>query len=181
MKAIFAREVGKVALSEYDDKCDKAPVDATNTKSQGRHERRMIGVNNWDEVNDGPWPCDHCGKVFEVGTGRTLYDTESGHLEPGCLYWDDNLPENYYWDNHHGPMLHVVLPNGKSWNIDSRASNCTRKDDRTHRCWVRTGVVPNIHVHKDGDTCHAGAGSIFMNQGQPDEWHGFLHHGELHT
>jgi lambda family phage portal protein len=51
---------------------------------------------------------------------------------------------------------------GGTWDIDGRASNCTRPDDDTHRCWVRhgdprTGVV---HVDKDGDTCGAGSGSI---------------------
>lgn len=61
------------------------------------------------------------------------------------------------------------------WYIDSRASNCTMKDDKEHRCWVRHGTVGEaLHVDKNGKTCAAGAGSI-----QNANWHGFLHNGVL--
>ena len=66
------------------------------------------------------------------------------------------------------------LPNGREWDIDSRCSNCTLPDDRIHRCWVRHGEPPNIHVDKNGHTCSAGAGSILAG-----DYHGFLHNGEL--
>jgi len=64
------------------------------------------------------------------------------------------------------------------WPLDHRASNCTRPDDKVHRCWVRHGRPEDgtLHVDKNGDTCAAGAGSIIMHGG----WHGFLHHGELY-
>jgi hypothetical protein len=68
----------------------------------------------------------------------------------------------------------VVLPNGHIWDVDGRASNCDMKEDRTHRCWVRHGDPPNVHVDKNGHTCHAGAGSILSGN-----YHGFLHNGEL--
>ena len=103
-----------------------------------------------------------------------LYDTPSGKLEPGCLYWNTDYPENYYWDNHKGPHLMAVLPNGHHWCIDSRANNCTLPDDRLHRCWVRTGEIPNITVGKGGNTCSAGAGSILSG-----DYHGFLTKGEF--
>lgn len=77
------------------------------------------------------------------------------------------------WDNQTEPPLIVATPGG-SWNIDSRASNCARADDRTHRCWCRHGETPNIHVDKCGDTCAAGAGSIMCGN-----YHGFLHNGML--
>ena len=77
------------------------------------------------------------------------------------------------WDNLFEGPLHVKTPGG-DWNIDSRASNCTRPDDRTHRCWCRHGEPPNLHVDKAGDTCSAGAGSIICGN-----YHGFLHHGYL--
>ena len=103
-----------------------------------------------------------------------VYDTPSGELEAGCMYWADWYPENMNWDNHKGAHLIVVLPNGDHWNIDSRASNCTMKEDRTHRCWCRHGEPPSITVDKKGHTCRAGAGSIMSGN-----YHGFLRNGIL--
>ena len=77
------------------------------------------------------------------------------------------------WDNQFEPPLYVITPGGP-WCIDSRASNCTLKEDRMHRCWVRHGTPPNIHVDKAGVTCRAGAGSIICGK-----YHGFLHGGSL--
>jgi hypothetical protein len=70
--------------------------------------------------------------------------------------------------------LTVKLPNGRSWNIDSEATNCTRKGVKSHRCWIRHGTPPDITVDKNGDTCAAGAGSI-----QAGDYHGFLRNGHL--
>lgn len=105
---------------------------------------------------------------------KTLWDSPSGNLEPGDLFWADYLPDDYYWDNHKGPMLFAVLPSGVQWSIDSRAVNCTEPNERTHRCWVRHGEPPNVHVDKNGRSCSAGAGSIGV-----DGYHGFLHHGKF--
>ena len=77
------------------------------------------------------------------------------------------------WDNQFESPLIVKTPGG-DWDIDSRASNCTLPNDRTHRCWVRHGQPPNIHVDKSGLTCAAGAGSIMCGN-----YHGFLHNGQL--
>lgn len=127
--------------------------------------------------------CHRCGckpnSDDEIKTRSCIepvYDTESGKLEPGCLFWNDWLPENTYWDNHKGAHLSVVLPNGRDWNIDSRASNCGLPNDRTHRCWCRHGEPEKgvIHVDKNGLTCNAGAGSI-----QIDNYHGFLHNNKF--
>ncbi|UWZ84662.1 hypothetical protein [Occallatibacter riparius] len=85
--------------------------------------------------------------------GRHLYD------------WD--------WDNQFEPPLIVKTPGG-DWNIDSRCSNCTMPADKTHRCWVRHGNVPEITVDKNGHTCAAGAGSILCGN-----YHGFLRNGYL--
>jgi hypothetical protein len=92
----------------------------------------------------------------------------------GCAERDSHCIHG--WTNCDGRHLMAVLPTGREWDIDSRASNCTLKDENTHRCWVRhgdpeTGVV---HVDKQGHTCAAGAGSIAV----PD-WHGFLHNGQF--
>lgn len=55
-----------------------------------------------------------------------------------------------------------ACPDGHHWYIDNRASNCTKKDDDVHRCWVRHGRPEDgtLHVDKSGNTCAAGAGSI---------------------
>lgn len=139
-----------------------------------------------DEIPDSAWlniKCSTCGlaspKDGRKGLGNIKrYNTDSGKAEPGDLYWStsyhDSIDKCYIWDNCTGPHLTGVLPNGHHWDIDSRCSNCTRPDDKTHRCWVRHGEVPNIHVDKNGDTCSAGAGSIFSGN-----WHGFLHNGEF--
>lgn len=80
-----------------------------------------------------------------------------------------------YWVGEDGRILCVKTPGG-DWIIDSRASNCTMKDDMAHRCWVRHGKPEDgtLHVDKNGKTCSAGAGSIVCGS-----YHGFLHNGHL--
>lgn len=93
---------------------------------------------------------------------------------PGAMWHIVWYPRNAFWDNEAEAPLTVICPNGHEWIIDSRASNCTMKEDRQHRCWVRHGIPPMITVDKNGFTCSAGAGSI-----QAGDWHGFLRNGEL--
>lgn len=127
--------------------------------------------------------CSRCAEPIPWETGEVLgssgndrmYDTPSGRLEPGCLFWSDHSGVHACfarWTNCDGRHLHAVLPNGRHWDIDSRARNCGSPDDGEHRCWVRHGEPPNVHVDKAGLTCSAGAGSIAV-----DGYHGFLHHG----
>jgi hypothetical protein len=103
-----------------------------------------------------------------------LWGTDSGQLEPGCMYWSDDYQggDCFQWDNCEGQHLHAVLPNGVPWDIDGRAANCNRRDDRSHRCWVREGEPPNVTAGKAGNTCSAGAGSIAAG-----DYHGFLQDG----
>jgi hypothetical protein len=130
--------------------------------------------SEWNRV------CESCGAVApETGINKQvfhqrLYNTTSGSPEPGDMYYNDWLPKDYYWDNHSGLYLTVILPNGREWNIDSRASNCGLPEERTHRCWVRHGEPPNITVDKNGHTCNAGAGSIWV-----DDYHGMLQNGQF--
>src|ERR1700678_664258 len=42
---------------------------------------------------------------------------------------------------HDGLAIACVCLNGHHWYIDGRASNCTMKDDKAHRCWVRHGTI----------------------------------------
>lgn len=184
MKARLATEIGtRVYLRRYWGEGCPGKYGYHNAKVfvkdilHGEPEPSLDIRNYPDEM----WPkkCDHCDcEIPEHATKQVftkrLYDTPSGDLEPGCIFWADWYPENFYWDNHKGPCLIAVLPNGDHWNIDSRASNCDMPNDRLHRCWCRHGEVPNIHVDKNGHTCNAGAGSIMSGN-----YHGFLHNGEF--
>jgi hypothetical protein len=130
---------------------------------------------------DASGACGGEGVNYQVHHAR-LYDSPSGKPEPGDVFfrecgWMKNRGACANWDNCDGRHLIVILPNGWEWDADSRASNCTMKDDRTHRCWVRTGEPPNVTVGKTGNTCAAGAGSILT----PDGWHGFLESGFLRS
>src|ERR1700733_10094644 len=73
-----------------------------------------------------------------------------------------------------GKSYMCKLPNGTHWAIDGQASNCTKKDDRVHKCCCRHGEAPQFTVDKNGHTCEAGAGSI-----QSEGYHGFLRNGWL--
>lgn len=99
------------------------------------------------------------------------------------MYWGtyDEVKDGYCifgWTNCNGRHLHVILPNGGYWAIDSRAGNCTMRQDTVHRCWIRHGEAPLITVDKNGLTCQAGAGSIMSSSGEPP-YHGFLRNGVL--
>ena len=131
--------------------------------------------------------CDKCGEksphAEPSGYGRRpLYDTPSGDSGPGALFYVNHDPDDgcfFGWENCDGSHLTCVLPNGHQWSIDQRASNCGRREDKTHRCWVRHGDPEKgepVHVDKNGDTCTAGAGSILAG-----DYHGFLHNGRLTT
>ncbi len=110
---------------------------------------------------------------------RVTWSTPSGKPEPGSMFWQYwNVGENHHcsgnWDGCQGPHLIAVCPNGSEWDIDSRAANCTMKDERTHRCWIRSGEPPMVTAGKAGHTCTAGAGSI-----QAGDYHGFLQNGSF--
>lgn len=96
-------------------------------------------------------------------------------VQPGDMFWVTFSTGHCY--THDPPCerhLNVVCPDGHWWDIDGRASNCTMKDDKAHRCWVRHGEPPDITVDKNGPTCAAGAGSI-----KTPGYHGFLRDGKF--
>lgn len=148
-------------------------------------------------ASDPLWPTTcTCGAVFEdsriqrggqMFANRLFKRSDTGELTTlqeapaGALWyawWYNHEPADglygWDWDNMTGPPLICRCPGGHDWNIDGRASNCDKKEDRLHRCWVRHGAPPNLHVDKNGLTCGAGAGSILAGK-----YHGFLHNGEL--
>ena len=153
-------------------------------------EDRTYLAHNFEEIGheDPRWPrkCEKCdyeftendlnwqnftSRMYVAGDGRSWPQRE---LPAGAMYFEDWLPRNFYWDNKRDPHLIVILPNGIEWNVDSRANNCTMPNDRTHRCWSRTGEAPKVTAGKQQPTCAAGAGSILAGS-----YHGFLQNGEL--
>jgi hypothetical protein len=142
----------------------------------------------------------HSARRFEDPTD-VVRPSPSGQLEPGNMFWADWLPHEPCddpgpfrcadWKNSDGSYakrgwhncvdgrhLNVMLPNGITWDVDSRASNCDMPNDVLHRCWQRRfnpeTETPKFTVGKDQPTCGAGAGSI-----QSGDYHGFLHDGAL--
>lgn len=130
------------------------------------------------------WPkgCS-CGYEFtaadplQVYTERFYRRADTGQeitlrdAPPGAMWWADWNT----WDvGPDGRCLMVRCPDGHDWTVDAEASNCTRKGDRSHKCWCRHGEPPLVTVDKNGDTCGAGAGSILT-----PKWHGFLRGGVL--
>lgn len=107
------------------------------------------------------------GAALDVGAETTLRDAPDG-----AMWWADWL--GAAWAGFDGRALCVRLPGKHDWLVDSEASNCTRKGDRTHRCWIRHGEPPYVTVDKAGETCRAGAGSIMAGR-----YHGFLRNGVL--
>lgn len=133
---------------------------------------------------DPHWPTHcKCGYAFtaedvwQVFTDRIYVGPDGAEHSlrnppPGALWWAEWLEDlEGWWKGPDGRVLMAQTPGGQ-WCIDSRASNCTMPDDNEHRCWVRHGTPPDIHVDKNGKTCAAGAGSIISGN-----YHGFLHNG----
>lgn len=136
--------------------------------------------------DDGRWPTQcACGYHFHEhdewqANYRDIYRNQEGtwegtlrNLPPGAVYDAHWYPESYKVN---GQYLVVVCPDGWKWEVDSMASNCDKRDDKIHKCWVRHGRAEDgtLHVDKNGITCNAGAGSILT-----PNYHGFLRHGIL--
>lgn len=113
----------------------------------------------------------HIYRRVDTGEEMTLRDAPDGAM------WDATWFHSVLdWCGPDGRSIICRVPTNHDWNIDGRASNCTRPNE-PHKCWVRHGEVPNLTVDKSGgETCAAGAGSILTST-----WHGFLRGGELVT
>lgn len=147
--------------------------------------------------DDPNWParCRYCGRPFEhdemwqtngdpimrvvaVVPGAALAVGEvaaMGDLPPGAM-WFDPYPYEFWGIGFDGRSLSVKLPDGHIWRVDGEATNCTRKGDKAHRCWLREGEPPYVTAgkHPHEFTCSAGAGSIAT-----PGYHGFLQNGVL--
>ncbi len=100
------------------------------------------------------WPAQCiCGYRFvdsdswQVRDERLYRRADNGELVtrddkiPGMMYdatWHHGIEG---WCGPDGKALHVVLPNGQTWAIDSRCSNCTMPDDNVHKCWCAPGFL----------------------------------------
>jgi hypothetical protein len=107
--------------------------------------------------------------------GRLLGAVAPPPTAPPGASWDAWwMPAS--WRGPDGIALMVRCPNGHDWHVDGEASNCTRKGDRAHKCWVRHGDARQcaVTVDKNGETCAAGGGSI-----QAGDYHGFMVAGVL--
>ena len=149
--------------------------------------------------DDPRWPATcGCGSVFtgddswqdwqellyrRTDTGEIVTTRRSDNVPggptpapPGAMWNASWLPDTPAWRGPDGLALYVRLPDGHDWHVDGEATNCTRKGDRTHKCWVRHGDPrqANVTADKNGETCAAGAGSI-----QSGGYHGFLVNGVL--
>lgn len=135
-------------------------------------------------VTDSAWKTmnlfsSSVSKAFRLPDGS---EVTSGELPPGAMF-------DAWWLHDHMPMsdgitLMVVLPNGVHWSPDSRASNCTRPDDKEHCCWIRRGDPRTgmVHVERQpgDDTCSAGHNSIAsLAADSPHHYHGHLQMGWL--
>lgn len=187
IKARLAKEVGiRNSLRVYWDGPCNGPYRSyhnamahINDELQARVEEVICVSGDVAKFDgDSRWPirCDHCGLAVPANATRQLfverlYDTPSGKLEPGCLYWAKWYPDDWPFIGNRVHLM-AVCPNGEHWDIDGRASNCTLPEDRNHHCWVRHGEPPEVTVDKNGKTCSAGAGSIIAG-----DYHGFLQNG----
>lgn len=144
--------------------------------------------------DDPQWPlkCDRCGSPFMAEEPRqvfTLHLYRVVAVMPGALaavgdvFTLRDVPAGAMWNadwfgswaqGPDGRSLVVKLPNQGEWLVDGPASNCTKPDEKTHRCWIRHGEWPAVTVDKSGNTCEAGAGSIASG-----DYHGFLRGGYL--
>jgi len=111
-------------------------------------------------------------------TGELMTTREAGH---GAMWFSSHYAKYPNWCGPDGRALMVKILDHE-WHVDGGASNCTKPNDREHRCWIRHGTPPNITVDKNGNTCNAGGGSIWVGMNKPNDpgsWHGFLRNGRL--
>lgn len=156
------------------DRCSTPPPDDAETGMHAYTRTRWSTPSGWPEIGSLYFEPDQLGLAH--------FPEHEPFDDPGpmrCLdvMNSDGTIARRGWHNCDSRHLICVLPDGVHWDIDSRANNCTKPEDVTHRCWVRIGrpeLGETVHISKDGNTCSAGAGSIATGS-----YHGFLHHGFL--
>lgn len=185
MKTRFIKIIGKrkTIFKYWESKspCRHGNWHNTATSVIGTGDNVEFDETDENHLPNIPEVCVFCGKKpnpeDKVHHSRSLgpyFNTASGRPEPGDLWYSEYPPIDHFWDNKKDLNLYCCLPNGVHWNIDSRANNCPWKENRTHRCWKRSGNPEDGTIHVEHGDCPVGAGSI-----QAGDYHGFLHHGHL--
>ena len=151
--------------------------------SRHQHEKASGSSRGMSELCAAykPTKCDRCGcdykgeELSEHLGKEPIYDTTDGTSKrPGDMWYADSYMTYDGFQNPDLKHLMIRCPGGGVWDSDSRAANCTKPEDVTHRCWVKHAEngVENLTVDKNGETCNAGGGSILK-----DNWHGFIENG----
>jgi hypothetical protein len=155
----------------------------------------IASIDPAEYAGDERWPttCEKCGYVFPEEdpwqvNQDPIYRAEDGRemtlheAPPGAIWVATWMPENWRVNGGTGPAYIIKLPNGHDFIPGSQASNCDRAGE-DHDCWCVHGEAPTLTIDKNPEpgrsTCSAGGGSIWSNQGKPNEWHGFVTTGEL--
>jgi hypothetical protein len=182
IKVFYVEPTGKL---HYQQSFECKACDHITRVDKGEIDGPDMPAVNFDATRH---PCEKCGadcRLWATSGAPCFRRTDTGEqlggkskLPPGACYdatWHHDIPD---WCGPDGRSLYVVCPDGMHWGIDGQATNCTKPDDKAHRCWVRHGKPEDgtLHVDKNGNTCAAGAGSILT-----PKWHGFLHNGHLTT
>jgi hypothetical protein len=157
-------------ISDYPDerwptKCEHCPAIIVPVPD----ELCSCGCGEMRPPKNAPMRSIHHRIVYEAQDGTRAVRDE---LQPGDMYWADWYGCNgaciHGWTNCDGKHLILTIPYGQDkastfpWDINGRASNCTKPNDTTHRCWVKHGnhEANELTVNKAGATCDAGGGSI---------------------
>lgn len=151
-------------------------------------------VDPSEYVRDDRWPvkCERCDYIFPDDdpwqvNQHPIYVADDGRemtlpeAPPGAIWVAEWMPDAWRI-NGTGPAYVIRLPNGTDFMPGQEACNCDRKGE-DHDCWCVHGEPPLLTIDKNPEpgrsTCSAGGGSVWSNQGLPNEWHGFVTNGEL--
>lgn len=189
----MVRRSARCYIGSPEGKCEKSGLGYCNAEVYVDEIASPLTTEGYDRAeadfalpDSAPWPTHcACGREFSpenrsTFTNRIYKRADNGerfglneiNKAPGAIFRSTWMEP--YWVGADGHSYCCVLPNGRLWQIDGVASNCTMKNDTVHKCWIRHGVAPEFTVDKDGPTCAAGGGSILA-----DDYHGFLQNGWL--
>lgn len=152
----------------------------------------VIDPSEYERDERWPTQCDSCEYLFTDDdhwqvNQDLLYTAEDGRemtladAPPGAVWIAEWMPDNYRI-NGNGPVYVIRLPNGTDFMPGSQAANCNRQGE-DHDCWCVHGEPPLLTIDKTPEpgrsTCSSGGGSVWSNQGAPNEWHGHINNGVM--
>lgn len=161
-KEIMGKNGSRDVINGYED-LPEIPHDDTRWPFACGCHYLFQETDNWQVFKDSLY------RRTDTGELMTLRKAPAGAIWRAWWYEDTKG-----WCGLDGRSYVCRMPGNHDWMIDGKASNCTKPEDHTHKCWCRDGEAPTFTVGKDGNTCSAGAGSIVV-----PGWHGFLRGGFL--